>query len=1339
MKKIGLVIVVLCAVMTGGRLFADQVPGSQYFFLGNGISFFPLGGSGVAHFDGMETNLYNPAGYADTKRITTDLSVGGLAGDNLLLDFRGSFPTNYGIITGNFLMLSSPGGNTAGDVVGFKGTFSKLINDEWLFGFGMNLGFANGGPSRDFAASLDVGAIYRQAVDGTGFGFFDYSLGAALRNVGKNISYSGYDSFPPLGLDMGGRLEFVRAGFYKSRVSSHLLIPMNPLHAIYGLGLENVFFDVVNLKAGLNLGVEDISPFSAGVDVNFDIKDTGIQVSYSLLPVKWGGEDVITHNAGVSIAFGTYDKKAPEVKAQAQTEYISPNFDGVNDLETLDIGVKDNTMVFGWKLDITDESGNQVKSYVAPDVRKIRHMTLGKFVKRIFAKKQEVEIPKTIEWNGEDSAGNRVEDGTYYYTMTAWDENDNKTVTERKRVVVDTKIPSVEAESEMFLFSPNGDGAKDTLAVALRSADIDPQDKIVLRITDVKSKNTVLEKTFEGIVPDRYVWDGKDVNGSAVPEGIYDFSIAASDPAGNQTSSLVKGITVRTEYEKISVSPSLRAFSPNGDGFYDMNDLRLFSSSREGLLSWNLALLDKDEKAVRELTGEKNFPDIVTFDGKDRAGKTLPDGLYSVRFKLAFESGNHPETFFKYIKIDNTPPKIDVSVNLAAFSPNGDGVKDTVSLMHKIGAGEGDVFEANIVNAAGGTFKTFNFGTNPPEVVVWDGLGDGNVQPVDGSYTYVIVGKDDVGNSAMAEAGPVKLVTGFEQVSVEPTEYAISPNGDKVKDTVTFKLGTDNRQGIVEWKLDVKDNAGSVVRSFNHRNMGPQLPAEVLWDGKSTTGDAVKDGIYTASFSMLYDTGNNPISKPKDIRIDTQGPSVEVHVDDKYLSPNDDGVKETLTIYERIRGEPDDLYSARFTDSAGRAVREFSWKGNPPAEIVWEGKGGTGKLLPEGVYNYVITGKDAAGNSVEKRIPGIVLITSYEKASATGDLGGISPNGDGAFDRIEITTSISSTKDLETWYLGFYDAQGKPVRVVKGTGVPPVKIQWDGKDDKAAAVPDGIYFYTLGLSYKSGNRPMSETGKVIVDVTPPGYNFVVAPALFSPDGDGEADTFYMNTELGDVNGVRDWKVAVYRKWNGKIDRSVPFKVFSGKGPVKQILEWDGYSDPLTMPSSFKPPEDISYKKLNGDWAVLVDSASEYAVELTARDNLNNGVQVQRDFGTDILVIPTALGLKIMINSIQFEYNKADLLPASFDILRRLIEKIEKFPNYEVGIAGHTDWIGSDEYNQELSERRAMAVYKYLVEQDVDKERLSTQGFGESQPIDDNETESGRARNRRVEFYLTKKS
>jgi outer membrane protein OmpA-like peptidoglycan-associated protein len=186
------------------------------------------------------------------------------------------------------------------------------------------------------------------------------------------------------------------------------------------------------------------------------------------------------------------------------------------------------------------------------------------------------------------------------------------------------------------------------------------------------------------------------------------------------------------------------------------------------------------------------------------------------------------------------------------------------------------------------------------------------------------------------------------------------------------------------------------------------------------------------------------------------------------------------------------------------------------------------------------------------------------------------------------------------------------------------------------------------------------------------------------------------------------------------------------------MRWDGYSDPVRMPYTFVPPDDITYKSVTGGWSVLVDSASYYVVDLKASDIYNNRINARREFETDILVIRTPFGLKIMINAIQFEFNKADLRPQSFHILDRLIHILEKFPNYKIKVVGHTDWIGSDEYNQKLSEKRAYSVYKYLVEHDVDREMLSTEGKGETRPIDDNNTESGRARNRRVEFYLTEK-
>ena len=75
------------------------------------------------------------------------------------------------------------------------------------------------------------------------------------------------------------------------------------------------------------------------------------------------------------------------------------------------------------------------------------------------------------------------------------------------------------------------------------------------------------------------------------------------------------------------------------------------------------------------------------------------------------------------------------------------------------------------------------------------------------------------------------------------------------------------------------------------------------------------------------------------------------------------------------------------------------------------------------------------------------------------------------------------------------------------------------------------------------------------------------------------------------------------------------------------------------------------------------------------------------------------------------------------------------PGIRVEISGYTDNVGSDEYNQELSENRAKTVYDYLIEHGIDKDRLVFKGYGESNPVDTNETETGRSNNRRTEFKI----
>lgn len=111
---------------------------------------------------------------------------------------------------------------------------------------------------------------------------------------------------------------------------------------------------------------------------------------------------------------------------------------------------------------------------------------------------------------------------------------------------------------------------------------------------------------------------------------------------------------------------------------------------------------------------------------------------------------------------------------------------------------------------------------------------------------------------------------------------------------------------------------------------------------------------------------------------------------------------------------------------------------------------------------------------------------------------------------------------------------------------------------------------------------------------------------------------------------------------------------------------------------------------------------------------------------------------VVLNNIYFKLDKAELLPSSYNELNRLLGFLRENPEMEIEIAGHTDSTGSDAYNKKLSRARAKAVVSYLVEKGIDSTRLSHEGYGSSRPVADNQTQEGRAGNRRVEFIIKKK-
>jgi outer membrane protein OmpA-like peptidoglycan-associated protein len=109
--------------------------------------------------------------------------------------------------------------------------------------------------------------------------------------------------------------------------------------------------------------------------------------------------------------------------------------------------------------------------------------------------------------------------------------------------------------------------------------------------------------------------------------------------------------------------------------------------------------------------------------------------------------------------------------------------------------------------------------------------------------------------------------------------------------------------------------------------------------------------------------------------------------------------------------------------------------------------------------------------------------------------------------------------------------------------------------------------------------------------------------------------------------------------------------------------------------------------------------------------------------------------KIVLNGIQFDFDKAVIKDQYYPILDEGIAALEKHADKKVSVEGYTCNIGTEDYNLRLSEKRAEAVKAYMVEKGIAADRLSAMGYGEANPVADNTTRQGREMNRRVEFKV----
>ncbi len=167
-----------------------------------------------------------------------------------------------------------------------------------------------------------------------------------------------------------------------------------------------------------------------------------------------------------------------------------------------------------------------------------------------------------------------------------------------------------------------------------------------------------------------------------------------------------------------------------------------------------------------------------------------------------------------------------------------------------------------------------------------------------------------------------------------------------------------------------------------------------------------------------------------------------------------------------------------------------------------------------------------------------------------------------------------------------------------------------------------------------------------------------------------------------------------------------------------------------LPGSYYYIDDISLYCLSCDQqdTILSVSVEEKKMEAVAVEE--SSVMANKYIDSVLQV-----GATFILENIYFDFDESTLLAQSYEELQKLLQILFRYPAMTIEVGGHTDARGAIDYNQYLSESRAKAVVDYLITNGVDQRRLQYNGYGKSKPIDTNDTDEGRARNRRVEFRI----
>ena len=745
----------------------------------------------------------------------------------------------------------------------------------------------------------------------------------------------------------------------------------------------------------------------------------------------------------------------------------------------------------------------------------------------------------------------------------------------------DTQPPRIRLDYPVTQsISPNNDGVQDILDIPLSITDDryisawaytikDESGAAVRTITNKKpfeQLNTdqsfwqMLTRVKQGVaVPPSVQWDGRLDSGGTAPDGLYYLSITASDDSGNSATAGPYPVIVDTSFPELTVTPPSEKqpiiFSPDGDG---ESDTLLLKQTTSPDAQVHAVIVDSHGTVVRTFEAEEAPQGDFAWDGKDDSGSVVPNGVYTYRVEATDKAGNSVSHEIPNIIVDAESPSVRMRIDTTAYSPQGDGLKDSITFSPEISGEKGvQTWKVDIIDAQGAVVHTITEDHAAP--ITFDGTTkDGAVLP-EGTYTAVGTAQYAGGHQAVGTSPAFSIDTTKPKASVKQAPLVVAPAGDGSIGTVTLQQQLSEND---TWSgsIHALDKDGKVIDTpIYTAPITKDTRDSFTWDGRTDGGQLAPDGKYVYQLTGTDSAGNTTKTEPQPLEVTTANAGIVLSANVSAFSPNGDHIQDTITFMPAIRTAADiDSYRLTISDSSGTVVKTIQKNGAPPASITWNGtteKEGRTVQCPDGVYSARMELMLKDGQVKQSLIPAITIDTVAPTIELSIPYTTFSNDEKAVRSNIPISQQSSTEK---VWHGSIRSADGKTIRSMSWEGSAKDFV-WDGTDTIGNRVADGTYYYEVSAQDEAGNSVVKKTSPITIDSRKAKAYVTAALPAFSPNNDGIKDiqTIHIHTNI--TEGLTAWKLTIVPA--DAADTS-PVKTWSNEknGALMTTIQWDGTTE-----------------------------------------------------------------------------------------------------------------------------------------------------------------------------------